>query len=38
MKSSSVEVRALIQAIATKISNTEVQLDSKAIGAALYGF
>jgi hypothetical protein len=37
MKSNAPEVRALLQAIASKISAMNIQLDSKAIGSALYG-
>lgn len=37
MKSNNAEVRALLQAITSRLSQEPRQLDSKAIGAALYG-
>lgn len=37
MKSDSPEVRSLVQAIAIKIVLLPVEMDSKGIGAALYG-
>jgi len=37
MKSDSPEVRSLVQALALKIVLLPVEMDSKGIGAALYG-
>lgn len=37
MKSNSPEVRALVQALTTKIVNLKVPMDSPGIGAAIYG-
>ena len=37
MKSNSPEVRALVQALTTKIAKLKIPMDSAGIGAAIYG-
>jgi hypothetical protein len=37
MKTTSAEVRTLVQALAEKLSHTNIELDSLAIGSSLYG-
>lgn len=37
MKSNAPEVRAIVQAIANKLSVSDIEMDAKGIGSAVYG-